>query len=183
MIKRILSCILIAAIVIVSSVSVVFAAGNTISTVSTASTRYWKNYYPIDNLNMRRGPGTSYGVVTVISAGATVGVDIETQNNAWCYACYHPSTYYEGYVSRNYLAPGEEVYEVTASSLNMRSKASLSSTAIASLPCGTRVRWFSISSYNSADNITWYYVTVISGPNLGLKGYVAEQYLYSLRYT
>jgi uncharacterized protein YraI len=51
-------------------------------------------------LNMRRGPGTSYGVVIAIPAGATVSVGQCVSSNTWCQASYGR---YSGWVAARYL--------------------------------------------------------------------------------
>ena len=50
------------------------------------------------DVNMRSGPGTEYGVVTTIPAGAPV--DVGSCNGSWCAVSYGRNS---GYTSRNYL--------------------------------------------------------------------------------
>lgn len=52
------------------------------------------------NVNMRTGPGTQYGVITTIPAGAPVEV---FGCQSWCQVAYAGS---EGYVSGNYITTG-----------------------------------------------------------------------------
>ncbi|HEX5508493.1 MAG TPA: SH3 domain-containing protein [Pseudolabrys sp.] len=50
------------------------------------------------DLNLRSGPGTGYGVVAVMPAGARV--DVVGCTGSWCRVAYGSA---EGYASRNYL--------------------------------------------------------------------------------
>jgi len=53
------------------------------------------------DLNLRRGPGTNYGVITVLPAGATVNV-LDCAGS-WCEVAWRGGS---GYASRSYLALG-----------------------------------------------------------------------------
>lgn len=57
------------------------------------------------DLNMRRGPGTNYGVITAIPAGSPVEV-LECSGN-WCAVAWSG---YQGYSSRSYLDIGAAAY-------------------------------------------------------------------------
>jgi uncharacterized protein YraI len=51
------------------------------------------------DLNLRSGPGTGYGVVAVMPAGAQV--DVLSCSGSWCRVAYGAA---EGWASRSYLA-------------------------------------------------------------------------------
>lgn len=87
------------------------------------------------SLNVRTGPGTGYSVVTSLNAGTPFKVRGSSGN--W----YEIATFggIRGWVSKTYAADGANAW-VTASSLNMRTKAGTSGKVQRSLAYGTQVR-------------------------------------------
>jgi uncharacterized protein YraI len=61
--------------------------------------------YTEADLNMRGGPGTGYGVITAIPAGAPV--EVFDCDGGWCLVNWNG---YEGYSSRAYLDIGADAY-------------------------------------------------------------------------
>lgn len=127
-----------------------------------------------DNLNIRKGAGTGYGVLTTLKKGTQVFV-ISTYNG-WCKVRLSSGTV--GYASAQYISTGTSssssavtstvktgVVSVS-SSLNLRKSASTSATILASLKNGTTVTILSESS-------GWYKVRVASG----IEGYVKTSYI------
>lgn len=58
-----------------------------------------------NDLNLRRGPGTGYGVIDTMPAGAYVNVIGCTGN--WCRVSWHGEV---GYASASYLGGGAPIY-------------------------------------------------------------------------
>lgn len=71
------------------------SGGSTTSTASTSKTMYTN----ADTLNVRKGPGTSYGIVGTLSYGSKVTV-VSTESNGWCKIKYNSGT---AYVSGKYV--------------------------------------------------------------------------------
>lgn len=81
----------------------VLAAGNSVSTVKTASdnlTRTVPGYYGVtaDVLNVRSGPGTSYSIIGTLSRGQAVLVT--SISNGWARFGFANTT---GYAKADYL--------------------------------------------------------------------------------
>ena len=53
------------------------------------------------NLNMRKGPGSSYDVLTTIPKGSTVSIDTSYSNNSWYHVSYGGQT---GYCAKQYIS-------------------------------------------------------------------------------
>lgn len=111
-------------------------------------------------LNVRSGAGTGYSVKTTLYEGDAFQV-IGTSGN-W----YHIRTFdgVTGWVSRSYTA-ADATATVTASSLNMRSRASTSGSIVKSLSYGAKV---------TVKSVTGNWARVTSG---GSTGYVSLNYL------
>jgi uncharacterized protein YraI len=99
-------------------------------------------------LNFRTGPGTGYGIISVIPDGATVTLTGQS-SDGFVSVAYEG---YDGWVSADYVTTGTSASApapepdapavssmVTTSSLNMRSDADLSATVITVLPAGAEV--------------------------------------------
>jgi len=112
------------------------------------------------SLNMRKGAGTSYGLVTTLHAGTPLKL-ISTSGNWAKVKTFSGKT---GWVSRTYITSGATA-TVTASSLNVRASASASAKLVTSLGYGKKVTVTSITG-------NWAKVTV--GKK---KGYVSMNFL------
>lgn len=112
------------------------------------------------SLNVRKGAGTGYGVVTSLPAGTAFKVTGSSGN--W----YRIATFggVTGWVSKNYAASGASA-SVTASSLNMRSGAGTGYRVVRSLGYGARV---------TVSAVTGGWAKVSYGGNTG---YVSLKYL------
>ena len=119
-------------------------------------------------LNVRSGPGTSYGSIGTLSAGATVKITGKDKNTNWYRINYNGK---EGYVSNSYIEITTEntststTYKKTTANLNMRSSANTSASIITTIPSGTVVTVLSSSN-------GWDYVEYN-----GQKGYCSSNYL------
>jgi uncharacterized protein YraI len=76
------------------------AAGILLVSASTAAAATVTN-----PLNLRRGPGTGFGVITTMPPGAHV--DVLECGGAWCRVAWRGI---EGFANASYLAGGEPVY-------------------------------------------------------------------------
>ena len=125
------------------------SAGNSSTNNSTSQTSY-KATVNTDSLNMRKGAGTSYSVITKLSKGTVVDV-LESASNGWKKVKTSNGT--TGWVSGSYLTTGVVEYPstdnstsqtsykatVTADSLNVRKGAGTSYSVITKLSKGTVV--------------------------------------------
>ena len=125
------------------------SAGNSSTNNSTSQTSY-KATVNTDSLNMRKGAGTSYSVITKLSKGTVVDV-IESASNGWKKVKTSNGT--TGWVSGSYLTTGVVEYTstdnstsqtsykatVNTDSLNMRKGAGTSYSVITKLSKGTVV--------------------------------------------
>ena len=125
------------------------SAGNSSTDNSTSQTSY-KATVNTDSLNMRKGAGTSYSVITKLSKGTVVDV-LESASNGWKKVKTSNGT--TGWVSGSYLTTGVVEYPstdnstsqtsykatVTADSLNVRKGAGTSYSVITKLSKGTVV--------------------------------------------
>ena len=116
------------------------SAGNSSTNNSTSQTSY-KATVNTDSLNMRKGAGTSYSVITKLSKGTVVDV-LESASNGWKKVKTSNGT--TGWVSGSYLTTGVVEYPstdnstsqtsykatVTADSLNVRKGAGTSYSVI-----------------------------------------------------
>lgn len=85
-------------------ISMSIAAGVAVLAMSTGVAAAATGVTDTD-LNVRRGPGTGYGVVTAIPEGAAVHVF--GCQGSWCHVAWNG---YVGYSSRHYLDIGENAY-------------------------------------------------------------------------
>ena len=125
------------------------SAGNSSTNNSTSQTSY-KATVNTDSLNMRKGAGTSYSVITKLSKGTVVDV-LESASNGWKKVKTSNGT--TGWVSGSYLTTGVVEYPstdnstsqtsykatVNTDSLNMRKGAGTSYSVITKLSKGTVV--------------------------------------------
>ena len=125
------------------------SAGNSSTDNSTSQTSY-KATVNTDSLNMRKGAGTSYSVITKLSKGTVVDV-LESASNGWKKVKTSNGT--TGWVSGSYLTTGVVEYPstdnstsqtsykatVNTDSLNMRKGAGTSYSVITKLSKGTVV--------------------------------------------
>lgn len=114
------------------------------------------------NLNMRTGPGTSYGVVTVIPKGAQVSVS--GYSGDWAQVSFNGKN---GYAHGSYLKNQSAAIRYTTGNLNMRSGPGTSYAVLLVIPKGAEVQVLNSSS-------TWYKVSYS-----GKTGYVSSAYLAS----
>lgn len=144
---------------------------NNNSTVNKNDSSY-KTYYTTSNLNMRKGPSTSYNKITTIPSGSKVLVI--TSGNGWSEVVYNNKT---GYVSNQYLSSrstnsnnnnssSSKAYYTTGN-LNLRKGPSTSYSRIATIPSGTKLNVTSTS--NGWSKVTYN----------GKTGYVDNRYLTS----
>ena len=124
-----------------------------------------------DGVNVRKGPSTSYSVITSID----MGVDIYVISvDDWCNV-YIPSLKISGYMSKDYLKITyddsdvlkytdvifhEGIYKVTASSLNLRTAPIIANNVICEMPKDLNVKrleadgaWYKVIDINN--NIGW----------------------------
>ncbi len=121
-------------------------------------------------LNLRSGPGTSYGVLTVMPAGAAVTLDGDARNG------FYPVLYAgtSGWASGTFLAIGgggsgsTTGTAVTTTSLNLRSGAGTSYGVILVMPAGASVT-LTGQQANGFVSLTYQ----------GTAGWAASQYLAS----
>jgi len=128
---------------------------------SSSSGSAQKVYHVTSNsLNVRSGAGTGYGWKATLSKGQ--GFIATGSSGNW----FKIKTFtgVTGWVSKTYAAAGATA-KVTASSLNMRSKAGTSGSVIKSLGYGTRV---------TVNSVTGNWANITSG---GKSGYVSMTYL------
>ena len=114
------------------------------------------------NLNMRTGPGTSYGVITVIPKGAQVSVS--GYSGDWAKVTYSGKN---GYAHSSYLKNPAASVRYTTANLNMRSGPGTSYSVILVIPKGAEVSVLDSSS-------TWFKVSYG-----GKTGYASSSYLTS----
>ena len=129
-----------------------------------------KKYKTTEYVRARRGPGTSYEVVTVLPKGTQV-VPVEILKSGY-WAMFKYNNQYV-YVCTEYLEDDNQSttpttkYYYTTANLNIRDGASISSSKIGQIPDGTKV---SVVDFNS--NKTW--AKIIYN---GKTGWVSAQYL------
>ena len=111
-------------------------------------------------LNLRKGPGTSYGIKGKLSSGTPFTIT-KTSGNWYQIETFKGQT---GWVSKNYTAT-KATLKVTASTLNVRKSYSKSSKILSTLKRGT---WITVSKLVG----NWAYMK--SGSK---KGYVYKSYL------
>lgn len=140
----------------------------TVLGVSTA-TAGLAQYKATARVNLRSGPGTSYGVITVIPAGTILAHQGKSQNGF--YEVGYGHTY--GWVHKDYLTPtgGSTDPVIVGSakatvSLNLRAGPSSSDHVLRVIPAGTWLKASNTHRYG--------YRYVIHN---GLPGWVADQYL------
>ena len=92
------------------------SAGNSSTNNSTSQTSY-KATVNTDSLNMRKGAGTSYSVITKLSKGTVVDV-IESASNGWKKVKTSNGT--TGWVSGSYLTTGVVEYTSTDNSTKVQ---------------------------------------------------------------
>ena len=111
-------------------------------------------------LNVRTGAGTGYGWKATLKQGQ--GFQVTSSSGNW----FKIKTFsgITGWVSKTYTAAGATA-KVTATSLNMRSKASTSGSVIKSLGYGAKV---------TVNSVTGNWANITSG---GKSGYVSMTYL------
>lgn len=128
-----------------------------------------------DDLNIRKGAGTSYGVITTVDKGATVYVI--TTSGSWYKVRLTNGTV--GYASTKYIKIGTSTSSAAtiastttkgvvsvSSSLNLRKTASTSATILSTLKNGTSVTILSESN-------GWYKIRVATG----IEGYAKKTYI------
>ncbi|NLB20457.1 MAG: SH3 domain-containing protein [Clostridium sp.] len=93
------------------------------------------------NLNLRKGPGTSYSVLTVMKNGSTV--EVLNVSGVWAKVVYNGIT---GYASTAYMKEFQSSKMVTTANLNMRIGPSINDKIIRTLPRGTEVSVISTSN-------------------------------------
>ena len=129
-----------------------------------------KKYKTTEYVRARKGPGTSYEVVTVLPKGTQV-VPVEILKSGY-WAMFKYNNQYV-YVCTEYLEDDNQSttpttkYYYTTANLNIRDGASISSSKIGQIPDGTKV---SVVDFNS--NKTW--AKIIYN---GKTGWVSAQYL------
>jgi len=117
-------------------------------------------------VNFRTGAGTNHSIISTLPAGTAVVV--EEQAGGWYKVVYNGTT---GYISADYLKVTQNqsgsfgTGTVNASSLNMRSGASLSAGVITTIPSGASVTVIGV-------NGNWYQVQYN-----GQTGYVSADYV------
>ena len=139
-----------------------YVYGSYVSKTASTITKY----VTASSLNVRSGPSTSSSILGSLSKGTSV--QVISESNGWAKIKYNGST---GYVSNKYLSSNSPTTEstttkyVTASSLNVRSGPSTSSSILGSLSKGTSVQV--ISESNGWAKIKYN----------GSTGYVSSKYL------
>ena len=146
------------------------------STPSTTSTMY---VTASDGLNVRKGPSTSYSIITNLAKGTEVTV--HSTSNGWSKITVKGI---EGYVSHAYLTSTKPstsngststpsttttMYVTSSSGLNVRKGPSTSYSKVTTLSKGTAVTVHSTSN-------GWSKISVN-----GIEGYVSSQYLSSTK--
>ena len=146
------------------------------STPSTTSTMY---VTASDGLNVRKGPSTSYSIITNLAKGTEVTV--HSTSNGWSKITVNGI---EGYVSHAYLTSTKPstsngststpsttttMYVTSSSGLNVRKGPSTSYSKVTTLSKGTAVTVHSTSN-------GWSKISVN-----GMEGYVSSQYLSSTK--
>ena len=117
------------------------SSGSGSSSSSSSSSLSARVYHVTSSsLNLRTGPGTGYGSKGTLSAGTAFRVT-QSSGNWFKIRTFSGVT---GWISQNYAASGA-TGRVTASSLNMRSQASASSSLVKTLGYGAKVQVSSIS--------------------------------------
>lgn len=119
-----------------------------------------KTMYATEDLNLRKGAGTSYAVLKVVPKGAKVVVS--TTASGWSKGTYDGT---DGYLSAEYLTATAPKTMTTTDSLNLRSGAGTSYSSLKVVPSGTKVTVYSTSG-------GWAKVTVG-----GVDGYMSSEYL------
>ena len=100
---------------------------------------YTGNGYTTDDVNMRSGPGTNYGVMRVLSAGTTIELYDSYSNN---YRLVRSSGQF-GWVYIDFIKPGgsgqQPGYLVATTNLNLRSGPDLGASVLKVIPAGAQV--------------------------------------------
>lgn len=118
-------------------------------------------------VNFRNGPGTGYGVISTLPAGAKVVVSSES-GGGWAKVVYNGTT---GYISSDYLSTSNELSgsfgtgTINASSVRMRSGPSTGSSILGTYSSGTSMTVTGVSG-------SWYKVEYN-----GTTGYVRSDYM------
>ncbi len=92
------------------------------------------------DLNLRKGPGTSYSVITVMKQGSTV--EVLSVSGVWAEVNYNGTI---GYASTSYMKTAEAPSMVAIANLNMRTGPSTSYKVILVIPKGNDVKVISIN--------------------------------------
>lgn len=87
------------------------------------------------DLNLRKGPSTSYSVITVMKKGTTV--EVLNVSGGWAKVNYNNTT---GYASTSYLKAAEAPIMVTTANLNMRTGPTTGYQVILVIPKGAEVK-------------------------------------------
>ncbi len=125
-----------------------------------------------DYLNLRKGPGTSYGVILTMEKGITVTVLDNTSNKDWAKVRMSSGT--EGWCSKEYLSFSDEekpettVTAKTTDYLNLRKGAGTSYDVILTIPKGSTV-----TVLDKTSNKDWAKVRTSSG----VEGWCSKEYL------
>jgi murein DD-endopeptidase MepM/ murein hydrolase activator NlpD len=90
---------------------------------------------PSDGLNLRSGPGSSYGVLTVMPQGATVAITGPAQNGTWEPVIYNGQS---GFADGSYLSTDGSDPIVTASGAGASGNATLALSATPTASPGAR---------------------------------------------
>ena len=130
-----------------------------------------------DYLNLRKGAGTSYGVITTLPKGTTVTV-VDNSNSEW--AKVRTSSGVEGWCSKEYLefsesggdnnsgsSSTEKKYIKTTTAVNFRTGAGTNYSVIRTLPSGT------VLTLLDDTNADWVYAE----DSNGVKGYISSEYV------
>ncbi len=125
-------------------------------------------------VNLREGPGTSYAVMTVVPAGAKVGVT--DYGNGWAHAWYGN---YEGYVAIQYLPDLHDIHSgdaqgaayTTISAVNLRKGRGTGYGVITVVPKGATVN---VEDYAYG----WAHVNYN-----GIEGYLYTEYINGLAFA
>ena len=131
------------------------------------------------SLNVKKSPSTSSAVIATLKKGSTVTVietDIASTNSSstkWCKIEYGKIT---GYVSSSYIDITELQNYTTASSLNVRTQPSTTSSKIESLHSYTLVRVLETVNTSSTTNPIWYRIQ--HNNNIG---YVSATYIQLIK--
>ncbi len=137
------------------------------------------NWETTADVNLRKGPGTKYGVITVLKKGSSINVLSFT--GAWAKV---NALGVSGYVSTSYLKTREMPIMVTKANLNMRLEASTRSKVILVIPKGNQVKliskyggWAHISYNNSEGycSLTYLENVATSPTELGKVYYTTDE--------